>query len=257
MMTQRSPTSRVLMAAVQGAAVLQELQPACDEASIRGCVWARQTSPSRRVRALEVTGPWLELNDANFMKFAPQVYARRDNTDCFLDCGDALAHLGVQYRTTVRQDSLGWNVVEFNQDVTLLEQPEAEFQPRRIHQTITIGSVGKVDIDALFNRKPREVQFAPPDDDAMHDDGLPALPEECAGDVVDQDEVLAGIDEVLDAEAEAATAAHQSQPGHIVVDGVELHEGCNLKTIRAACEALGIGKSGGKSTFACKDCQSS
>ncbi|CAE7469650.1 unnamed protein product, partial [Symbiodinium sp. CCMP2456] len=117
------------------------------------------------VRALDVTGPWLELS-GEFQEVAPLVYARRDNTDCFLDCGVALAHLGVRYRTTVRQDSLGWNVVEFNQDVTLLEQPEAEFQPRRIHQTITIGS-----------------------------DGLPALPEECAGDVVDQDEVLAGIDE--------------------------------------------------------------
>ncbi|CAE7206401.1 unnamed protein product [Symbiodinium sp. CCMP2456] len=214
--------------------------------SIRG-VFGQDNITEPAIRALEVTGPWLELNDA-FHEVAPQVYARRDNTDCFLDCGDALAHLGVQHRTTVRQDSLGWNVAEFNQDVTLLEQPEAEFQPRRIHQTITIGSVGKVDIDALFNRKPRHVQAAP-DDDAMLDDGLPALPEECAGDVVDQDEVLAGIDEMLGAEAEAATAAQQSQPGHIVVDGVELHEGCNLKTIRAACEALGIGKSGGKATL--------
>ncbi|CAE7217588.1 unnamed protein product, partial [Symbiodinium sp. CCMP2456] len=214
--------------------------------SIRG-VFGQDNITEPAIRALEVTGPWLELNDA-FHEVAPQVYARRDNTDCFLDCGDALAHLGVQCRTTVRQDSLGWNVVEFNQDVTLLEQPEAEFEPRRIHQTITIGCVGKVEIDALFNRKPRHVPPAP-DDDAMLDDGLPALPEECAGDAIDQDELLAGIDDAVNAEAEAAAGEQQSRQGHIVVDGVELHEGCNLKTIRAACQALGVGKSGGKSTL--------
>ena len=35
---------------------------------------------------------------------------------------------------------------------------------------------------------------------------------------------------------------------HVVLEGVELHEGCTLSTLRAACTALGIGKSGGTAT---------
>ena len=215
---------------------------------IRG-VFGQESASEPAVRALEVTDFWLSLDD-QFHEVAPLVYARRDYSDCFLDCCTPLAHLGVKYRTTIRQDSSGWDVVEFNQDVSLLEQPEAEFQPRRIYHMITIGSCNKVDLDVLFNRKPSATLPATDDADAeMRDDGLPELPHECDSDAFDQDEVLEAIDKIVDDEAAAAAAKQQSKQGHIVVDGVELHEGCNLKTIRAACEALKIGKSGGKATL--------
>ena len=45
------------------------------------------------------------------------VCARRDFSASLIDCSVALHHLGVQFRTTIRQDSAGWNVFELNQDV--------------------------------------------------------------------------------------------------------------------------------------------
>ena len=59
-------------------------------------------------------------------------------------------------------------------------------------------------------------------EDALNEEQLPPEPEE-------QDEAL-------------------PQQGHLVVDGIELHERCTLSTIRAAATKLGLGKSGGKMT---------
>ena len=108
-------------------------------------------SSAPAVRALEVRDPWLSLQD-KFEQVCPGVYARRDFSASLIDCSVALHRLGVQFRTTVRQDSTGWNVFELNQDVSLLEQHEAEFEPSRLRQLITIGSCGHVDVISLFGR---------------------------------------------------------------------------------------------------------
>ena len=198
------------------------------------------------VRALEVRDPWLSLKDA-FEEVRPGVYARRDFSASLIDCSVALQHLGVQFRTTIRQDSTGWNVFELNQDLTLLEQREAEFEPSRLHQVITIGSRERVDVNFLFGKvppptlsttseatttavatgvgdDPDEDMYVPDfeHEDILNEEQLPPEPEE-------QDEAL-------------------PQPGHLVVDGIELHERCTLSTIRAAATKLGLGKSGGKTT---------
>ena len=198
------------------------------------------------VRALEVRDPWLSLKDA-FEEVGPGVYARRDFSASLIECSVALQHLGVQFRTTIRQDSTGWNVFELNQDLTLLEQHEAEFEPSRLHQVITIGSCERVDVNSLFGKvppptlsttseatttavaagvgdEPDEDMYVPDfeHEDILNDEQLPPEPEE-------QDEAL-------------------PQQGHLVVDGIELHEHCTLSTIRAAATKLGLGKSGGKTT---------
>ncbi|CAE7242873.1 RE1, partial [Symbiodinium sp. CCMP2592] len=220
---------------------------------IRG-VTASEADGQPGIRALEISGPWLELSE-EFHEVAPLVYARRDFSDCFVDCSVALSvphlSLGVQYRTTLVQDGSSWNVIELNQDLSLLEQPEAEFEPKQTRHVITIASCDKIDVDVLFNQP----AVGPPEaeDANMSDAGLPEFPAESLDELL-EDAPAGGIGEVDPSEApigaDASAAPDNSEParGHIVVDGVELHEGCNLKTLRAACKALGIGQSGGKAT---------
>ena len=139
---------------------------------------------------------------------------------------------------------------ELNQDITLLEQPEAEFEPHRTRQIIAIGSVHPVSIDALFNRVSNNAPTA-----AAAATAPSAVVDGGAGVGEDDDElcvpdfVEGGVEESalppLLPESEDAVAT-VPQPGHLVVDGVELHENCALSTLRAACAALGLGKSGGK-----------
>ena len=197
------------------------------------------------VRALEVRDPWLSLQD-KFEQVGPGIYARRDFSASLIDCSVTLHHLGVQFRTTIRQDSTGWNVFELNQDVSLLEQHEAEFEPSRLHQLITIGSCERVDVNSLFGRVP------PPTLSTTSGASTTAI----AGGVGDLDEDMyipdfehedALNEEQLPPEPEEREEALPQQ-GHLVIDGIELHEGCALSTIRAAATKLGLGKSGGKQT---------
>ena len=175
------------------------------------------------VRALEVRDPWLSLQD-KFEQVGPGIYARRDFSASLIDCSVALHHLGVQFRTTVRQDSTGWNVSELNQDVSLLEQHEAEFEPSRLHQLITIGSCERVDVNSLFGRVP------PPTLSTTSGASTTAI----AAGVGDLDEDMC----IPDLEHEDALNEEQLPPepeereealpqqGYLVIDGIELHEGC-------------------------------
>ncbi|CAE7314347.1 RE1 [Symbiodinium microadriaticum] len=217
---------------------------------IRG-VAAEATQAEAAVRALEISGPWLELSD-EFHEVAPLVYARRDVSDSFIDCSTGLSvphlSLGVQYRTTLVSDGTAWNVVELNQDLSLLEQPEAEFEPKEPRQVITIVSCDKVDIDVLFNQRAPSPDA---DEDAnMSEKDLAEVPRDFLDEIFDDINEGKLFDEAgeprFDPPGEPSAPAPSR--GHIVVDGVELHEGCNLKTLRAACAALGIGRSGGKAT---------
>ncbi|CAE7322877.1 GIP [Symbiodinium sp. KB8] len=156
--------------------------------------------------------------------------------------------LGVRYRTTLVSDGTAWNVVELNQDLSLLDQPEAEFEPKELRQVITIVSCDKVDIDVLFNQ--RAPSPAGDEDANMSEKDLAEVPHDFLDEIFDDINEGRLFDEAgeprFDPPGEPSAAAPGR--GHIVVDGVELHEGCNLKTLRAACTALGIGRSGGKAT---------
>ncbi|CAE7833119.1 unnamed protein product [Symbiodinium sp. CCMP2592] len=221
---------------------------------IRG-VAASEADGQPGIRALEVSGPWLELSE-EFHEVAPLVYARRDFSDCVVDCSVALSvphlSLGVHYRTTLVQDGSSWNVIELNQDLSLLEQPEVEFEPKETRHVITVASCDKIDVDVLFNQH----ATGPPEaeqDANMSEAGLPEFPADSLDEML-EDAPAGGIGEVdpgeapIGADASAAPDDSEQARGHIVVDGVELHEGCNLKTLRAACKALGAGQSGGKAT---------
>ena len=217
---------------------------------IRG-VAAETSQAEAAVRALEISGPWLELTD-EFHEVAPLVYARRDVSDSFVDCSTGLSvphlSLGVQYRTTLVSDGTAWNVVELNQDLSLLDQPEAEFEPKELRQVITIVSCDKVDIDVLFNQ--RAPSPAADEDANMSEKDLAEVPHDFLDEIFDDINEGRLFDEAGEPRFDASTEPGAAAPsrGHIVVDGVELHEGCNLKTLRAACTALGIGRSGGKAT---------
>ena len=204
------------------------------------------TDNAPAVRALEVRDPWLSLQD-KFEQVCPGMCARRDFSASLIDCSVALRHLGVQFRTTVRQDSTGWNLFELNQDVSLLEQHEAEFEPSRLRQLITIGSCERVDVNSLFGKVP------PPTLSTTSEATMTAVAAGVGGDL-DEDMYIpvfehedALNEEQLPPEPEEREEALPQQ-GHLVVDGVELHERCALSTIRAAATKLGLGKSGGKMT---------
>ena len=139
---------------------------------------------------------------------------------------------------------------DLNQDIILLEHPEAEFEPQGVRQIITIGSVRRVSVDALFNR----VSNNPPPTTAAAADAASG-----AGldDDDDDDEMYApDFADCAVGESELPSLLPESEealavvppPGHLVADGVELRENCALATLRAACAALGLGKSGGKAT---------
>ena len=205
------------------------------------------TDSPQAVRALEVRDPWLSLKDA-FEEVGPGVYARRDFSASLIDCSVALHHLGVQFRTTIRQDSTGWNVFELNQDVTLLEQHEAEFEPSRLHQVITIGSCERVDVNSLFGKVP------PPTLSTTSEATTTTAVAAGVGDEPDEDMYVPDFEheDILNEEQLPPEPKEQDealpQQGHLVVDGIELHEHCTLSTIRAAATKLGLGKSGGKTT---------
>ncbi|CAE7249532.1 GIP [Symbiodinium sp. CCMP2592] len=173
-------------------------------------VTASEADGQPGIRAL-VSGPWLELSE-EFHEVAPLVYARRDFSDCFVDCSVALSvphlSLGVQYRTTLVQDGSSWDVIELNQDLSLLEQPEAEFEPKQTRHVITIASCDKIDVDVLFNQR----ATGPPEaeqDTNMSEAGLPELPADSLDEML-EDSPAAGIGEVdpgeapIDADASAA-----------------------------------------------------
>ena len=196
------------------------------------------------VLALEISGPWLALND-RFQEVTSGVYARRDMSDCLLDCTVPLTHLGVQFRTTLRQEASGWAVFELNTPLSSLELSEASFVPSRIHNIITIGSCSKINIDELFGRVP-PARRDHVSEDAESDAGLPDVPIGGVGNIAGPDDEIQEGDELPGQEAEEVM--QPAMRAHVVVEGVELHEGCTLSTLRAACTALGIGKSGGKAT---------
>ena len=205
--------------------------------------------PERRgsVNALELGDPWLKLK-AEYVELSPGVYARRDEAHTLLDCLVHLGHVGVSYRTTLILGPTGWNLLELNTE--LAKVTEEDVPSKRAQQLITIASVKPLDFTAAVGRiyKPQEgdEQAAPvipgtpeaPDSEAD-------LPEAAEGmDVVE--DVAPASDNEQDA---SAIAVPPLQSGHVVVGGVELHMGCTLATLRAACGVLGIGKSGGKSTI--------
>ncbi|CAE7616396.1 GIP [Symbiodinium natans] len=173
------------------------------------------------------------------------VYARRDMSDCLLDCTVPLTHLGVQFRTTLRQEASGWAVFELNTPLSSLDLSEASFVPSRIHNIITIGSCSKINIDELFGRVP-PARRDHVSEDAESDAGLPDVPIGGVGNIAGPDDEIQEGDELPGQEAEEVM--QPAMRAHVVVEGVELHEGCTLSTLRAACTALGIGKSGGKAT---------
>ena len=124
-------------------------------------------------------------------------------------------------------------MIELNQDLSLLEQPEAEFEPKQMRQVITIASCDKIDVAVLFNQRPAGCSSG--DQDAnMSDAGLPELPRDFHDEVFD-DVVDGGIEDADAAEAPAEGSEGAAPPdaepsrGHIVVDGVELHEAATLR----------------------------
>ena len=197
----------------------------------------------RAVMALTVGDVWLSLPD-NFVEVQPGIFARRDYTTNFLGVTVPLGHKGVAYRTTLQQRPTGWQVIEVNSLVENLDQADCEIAPPVNRQTITIGSVHPVNIDSLFSRVPNAMPSA-----AMHDDDFPDVPDDAMNfeEHDEHDENVAagddggGVGPLVQAEDVPAQ-------GHVIVNGIELHLGCTLSTLRTACQVLGIGKSGGKKT---------
>ena len=201
---------------------------------------AESANAQHAVRALKLGSAWLNLG-SQFTEMQPGIYARRDHSNKFLDVSVPLSHQGVSFRTTLQYDGAEWKLIEINCMTALFDDLEKEFEPKGIRHIITIGSVNPLQIEKLFDYQPQHYgdesdganvgyAEAPPDEQMIEED-------EHADDADDDG---GGVGAVPGADVPAQ--------GHVVVNGIELHPGCTLKTLRAACEVLGIGKSGGKQT---------
>ncbi|CAE7237703.1 GIP [Symbiodinium sp. CCMP2592] len=188
------------------------------------------------VRAIKLGSAWLNLG-SQYTEMQPGIFARQDQSNRFLDVSVPLGHHGVSFRTTLQYDGAEWKLIEINCLTSLFDDLEKEFEPKGSRHIITIGSVDPLQVEKLFDQ-----QHVPWNDESYDGEYADAPPDES---MIEEDENAedddgGGVGPVPPAEVPSQ--------GHVVVNGVELHPGCTLKTLRSACEVLGIGKSGGKAT---------
>ncbi|CAE7264057.1 unnamed protein product [Symbiodinium sp. CCMP2592] len=189
------------------------------------------------VRALKLGSAWLNLG-SQYTEMQPGIFARQDQSDRFLDVSVPLSHHGVGFRTTLQYDGAEWKLIEINCLISLFDDLEKEFEPKGSRHIITIGSVDPLQVEKLFDHQP--VAW---NDESYDGEYADAPPDE---NMLEEDEKAEDVDE--GAGVGPVSLAEVPSQGHVVVNGVELHPGCTLKTLRSACEVLGIGKSGGKQT---------
>ena len=91
----------------------------------------------------------------------------------------------------------------------------------------------------FFNRVPLSSAVAPVADQAAVPHEFPDVPDE-AMDIQEEDEQAEAPDDDGDGVGPVMNADVPAQ-GHVVVNGIELHLGCALTTLRTACEVLASG----------------
>ena len=185
---------------------------------------------------------------------ADDIFAIRSFGDAFLNFEECLRGVGCRFRTTIIYDDGDWQLVEFGQDISELQTPAGPIP----------AIEGVVDILTLAHRrrfKPEQMGFeaifdepAPQNkssssssqSDSSSESSKGRSPARAANDEEKQQHVPA----VLPGSASDVKepAPKPSDPEQLEVEGILLTPSSTLKELRAACLALGIGKSGGKAT---------
>ncbi|CAE7493821.1 unnamed protein product [Symbiodinium natans] len=256
-----------------GEAIAQHVHVLCDELGLN--IWFERVNtcsnvadaPSRGskdpelgkeftidlVRAVEYTIESLGPLSDYFDQVMPDVFALRTSSERFIDVQVALPREGCEYRSTlVKEPGMPevWSVIEWCEPLESIENLSAllpgdrhvarevlVFATRRHVAPEEVGlkvCEGSGEPPAL----PERSSDLPESDNVRMEDGEPLQAEAVEPEPREQVQVDSALRDEPDDEA--------SQP--LVVDGVALSMACTLATLRSAANALGLGKSGGKST---------
>ena len=185
-------------------------------------------------------------------QLTPDVWAIRSNSPTCVDTTYCPAQTLMWMRTTLVEYTSGWEVYEFSQPISELQDLEYTVPNRKnVLSMITIAHSYAVPAEFLgFD---------------IEDDYIPSAPTIGLGidDKADADTPAGGSDvqlppipEERPAEIPAAPDGEEPPPserviiapsdGSVLVEGVRIGEDCTLKVIRTACETLGLSTRGSK-----------
>ncbi|CAL1136982.1 unnamed protein product [Cladocopium goreaui] len=223
----------------------------CVKGSIRmisedDCLSPTSTAPGpKALRAIHLQ-PVLRRLLPGWNKVNPQVYALTTRRARFVDATLCPGGEMMWYRTTlVFRDAQGWELLEFGEPISELEDLEGEiYDPESVVEVLTLAHAHNVASEQLG--------FALVDgEQAPHFDADVLVGEPGDGDTGEQEHAPQPVQEVpaelpdaepLDEERVVPFADEST----VTVDGVVLSCDNTLKALRAGCEVLGLSKRGSK-----------
>ena len=223
----------------------------CVKGSIRmisedDCLSPTSTAPGpKALRAIHLQ-PVLRRLLPGWNKVNPQVYALTTRRARFVDTTLCPGGEMMWYRTTlVFRDAQGWELLEFGEPISELEDLEGEiYDPESVVEVLTLAHAHNVASEQLG--------FALVDgEQAPHFDADVLVGEPGDGDTGEQEHAPQPVQEVpaelpdaepLDEERVVPFADEST----VTVDGVVLSCDNTLKALRAGCEVLGLSKRGSK-----------
>ena len=210
------------------------------------CLSPTSTAPGpKALRAIHLQ-PVLRRLLPGWNKVNPQVYALTTRRARFVDTTLCPGGEMMWYRTTlVFRDAQGWELLEFGEPISELEDLEGEiYDPESVVEVLTIAHAHNVASEQLG--------FALIDgEQAPHFDADVLVGEPGDGDTGEQEHAPQPVQEVPaelpDAEPlDEERVVPFTDENAVTVDGVTLSCDNTLKSLRAGCQALGLSKRGSK-----------
>ena len=198
-----------------------------------------QVDTAEHVRALTL-GRALTGLGRGWIKLSDHVYALRSTSPNHVDTTYCPSEGLLWLRTTlIRCDDDEWELEEFGQSISDLQTMVGPFNTeKRVVESITIAHTAMV--------PPESLGFSVSDDAIVAPrSGIPLRqmpPAAAAAEAASVDDVPAAED----AELAVADRPEGVETTEVWVDGVKLDFKSPLRTLRSACESLGLVKSGGK-----------
>ena len=223
----------------------------CVKGSIRmisedDCLSPTSTAPGpKALRAIHLQ-PVLRRLLPGWNKLNPQVYALTTRRARFVDTTLCPGGEMMWYRTTlVFRDAQGWELLEFGEPISELEDLEGEiYDPESVVEVLTITHAHNVASEQLG--------FALVEGEQAPYFDADVLPEQAGNDdKAEQEQVPQPVQEapaeLPDAEPlDEERVVPFTDESTVTVDGVTLSCDNTLKSLRAGCQALGLSKRGSK-----------
>ena len=200
-----------------------------------------QVQSAEHVRALTL-GRALTGMGQGWIRLSDNMYVLRSTSPNHVDTTYCPSEGLLWLRTTLIKDIDGeWELEEFGQSISDLPTMVGPFNTeKRVVESITIAHTSMV--------PPEDLGFTVSDDIVFPRSGIPVRPMQPAGEVPDpqpQPE-LDVVPAAEDAELPVAERDDNMDNHEVWVDGVRMDTNSPLRTLRAACDTLGLPKSGGK-----------